>query len=246
MSTGGTTNILYISEAFSSENSPDYQYVLRVNTTRPVLGISRAREQLVLAAISSYPWAPLVVGVSDQWLLSPFYCDVKDSEADLSAIVSVVADLQSMPIKHVNQQLYIDYEALWDSYRRVIVKEANDDKQQRWHLLLDTVKKAFDQLPVVANVWTHHDLHPGNVVTNGKHKILLDWEYAGIGSPWVDAYGLNQYWHVPREVLHQTLAVFAVLTPDEMETGLGLTNQWLTALDTLWREVNNIESGLGG
>lgn len=232
----GTTNHIYVSEGLSDT------CVLRVNTSASVLGVNRGREEQVLAAIQGYAWAPVVIAITKEWLLSPLYDEA--STHDPMSIVAIVAELQRLPEPEDSSSLIIDYHGLWRSYQEKI-EQAPLSQQKRWLPLLHKTQALFNQLPPLDYVWTHHDLHPGNIVashqTANLQAVLLDWEYAGIGSAWVDACGLHQHWGISAGILCKELPAFRGLSASMVKEGVDATQHWLVALEAMWQAVNGLD-----
>lgn len=171
---------------------------LRVNAgPNDAFGVSRMAEQQVLALIEGYEWAPDVMAcnVDEGWCLTVYHGEA------VAALHSNYGQ-KSLPAAAINQQLFkalgdmariitgprFDYEQLIERYHQRLSLLTAPSSPCRVQAQLDELSNL---LPTFANTrpgLVHHDLHPGNLcwMEHQQRLVIIDWEYAGIGIPWLD------------------------------------------------------------
>ncbi len=230
----GTTNRLY------TGNYQDQAVVLRLDTEKQVLGVCRQREEKVLNLIGTKAWAPAVFQqqLPDKnqlgWLLMKRYTTLDDAPiADLHAqILACVSDWQQ-----ITSIPAYDYQALWDAYQQKI---DDLDNSLQAKLLLNSVSTLMQELNTTADVelcLVHHDLHKGNLLSNAEQLVIIDWEYAGLGSPWLDAAALVAEFSIPHLAI-ATLPAFRDVDSETFECAIHLALQINRQLSQLWYEVS--------
>ncbi|BBB30382.1 phosphotransferase [Neptunomonas japonica] len=230
----GTTNQLY------TGNYQGQAVVLRLDTTRQVLGVCRQREEKVLSLLGTKAWAPEVFQqklpdeTQSGWLLMKRYTTLDDAPiADLHAqILACVSDWQqirSMPT--------YDYQALWDAYQQKI----NDlDNTLQAQALLSSVCALMLELNITAKVelcLVHHDLHKRNLLNNVGQLVVIDWEYAGLGNPWLDAAALVTEFSIPHLEI-ASLPAFRDVDSKAFECAINIALQVNRQLSLLWYELS--------
>jgi thiamine kinase len=207
-------------------------------------GVSFAREIKVLKAIREYPWAPrLLAADSEAGLqLFPRYAAILDNlplsttpatllnsfiPAFPSTILELLADLQS--IRSVPaldyQNLQLDYAERLAPYPQAIS-------------LLRDLAELVARLPADRQCLVHHDLHPGNLLVTslscGKRSIkLIDWEYAGLGNPWLDMAAACCHWSLVVTDC-TSLPAAAGMSRQDVITALATATQVNDLLARLW------------
>ncbi len=228
----GTTNQLY------SGSYQGQQVVLRLNTEKQVLGVCRQREEAILDLIRDKAWVPDVIQLKtpDQnqpgWLLLKRYAALESTSiADLHGqILARVAECQ-----HIKDLPLFDYLALWSAYQQKIDDLGDTPKAQ---VLLDSIRALMVELSNTARVefcLVHHDLHPGNLLSNEGQLIVIDWEYAGGGVPWLDAAALVTEFSIPSQAV-ATLPAFRHTDSESFERGINIAQQINLQLCQLWYE----------
>lgn len=234
----GTTNQLY---------TGSYQkqaLVLRLDTAKQMLGVCRQREEKILSLIATNTWAPVVLQqqLPDEnqpgWLLLKRYSTLDDAPiADLHAqILACVSDWQQIR----NIPLY-DYQALWDAYQEKIDDLDNAPQAQA---LLSSIRALMLKLNIAAEVESclvHHDLHKGNLLSNEGQLVVIDWEYAGLGNPWLDAAALVAEFSIPPLAI-AALPAFRLLDLQTFECGINIAQQVRQQLNQLWYELSGHSS----
>jgi thiamine kinase len=97
--------------------------------------------------------------------------------------------------------------------------------------LLEKLCKAVASWPALTQL-THHDLHAGNLLLENGQWVLLDWEYAAPGNPWIDAAALDR-WLILSDTEKSQLAAALPELPgaDPWQEMMA----WLEGLDQLWQ-----------
>lgn len=215
--------------------------VLRLNAPDSVaFGVDRQREAEILKLIGGNSWAPDVVMNDPQadWLLMNWHGDRLSAplaESEQRLLLDSVVQWQT--IRSDSAELQIDYRALFDAFRPQ-VKDL--PMEQPLLTLIDGALRALDSLPNVESVLTHHDLHPGNLCSDGGRQVVVDWEYGAIGNPWFDLAALNHHCGIEVEQLSMLPAV-ASLELGELQRGLRRAVWLLQVLETLWYWVRGLK-----
>lgn len=228
----GTTNQLY------SGCYQEQPVVLRLNTAKQVLGVCRQREEKVLNRTRGKAWAPDILQkqmpdkIQPGWLLMKRYAALNDAPiADLHVrLLACVSDWQQ--IKDVP---LFDYPALWRAYQQKIAELRHVTNAQ---MLLDSIRILMCELndsARVENCLVHHDLHPGNLLSNAGQLIIIDWEYAGLGMPWLDAAALLTEFSMPMQSV-AALPAFRYIDLKTFECGINTAQQINQQLSQLWYE----------
>lgn len=217
----GTANQLYRLE------TGEQDLVWRAFSQPPAPGVDRHREQRIMSALQEHHWMPQVLVWHQQGVLMPCY-SLTDAApealtaSDRAALLQILIVLWRTP---VNETPY-DYPALIRSY----AAQAPDIPALQQ--MADRLNAGCQQWPQATPRLIHSDLHPGNVWRCNGDWLLLDWEYAAPGNPWLDAVNLDRWLHwTPQEKVQLApwLAPWAV--PGD---AWGHYHQWLDDLDALW------------
>lgn len=228
----GTTNQLY------SGCYQEQSVVLRINTGKQVPGVCRLREEKVLQLIGGNVWAPeiLHLQIADQnqsgWLLMKQYVTLDDTPiVDLhSRILACIADWQQ-----IKGLPLFDYQGLWNDYQQNIDDLGGSRQAQGLLNSIRVLMSKLDDIPQVKSCLVHHDLHPGNLMDAAGQLIVIDWEYAGLGTPWLDAAALLTEFSVPLSSV-ATLPVFRHLDSETFARGVTIALQINQQLNQLWYE----------
>ncbi|SFG10982.1 phosphotransferase [Neptunomonas qingdaonensis] len=229
----GTTNQLY---------SGWYQYqsvVLRLNTEKQVLGVCRQREEKVLHLIDAKSWAPDVVQqqMPDKnqpgWLLMKRYAALGDAPIDdlHDQILNCIFECQQ-----IKDLPLINYSALWNSYQQKIDELAKASQAQ---MLLDSIRVLMCELNDIAWIeacLVHHDLHKGNLLSSAGQLIVIDWEYAGLGTPWLDAAALVTEFSAPLQAV-AALPAFRHIDVKTFDHAISIAQRINQQLNRLWYEL---------
>lgn len=223
----GTSN-----ELFEAEN-----LVLRLNAPGSIsFGVDRTKEKLVLQRILGQPWAAKIIHnqVDHGWLImersgnslvdQPWNFHLE------SLLFSIMKDFQNI----VSIPSF-DFHSLFQSYR---TKAENNPSL----FSIEQVEELIwlhAQLPRTRQCLCHHDLHPGNFCMNGEQLVVLDWEYAGLGNPWLDiAYVWQQSLLGLDSISNLPLA--DGLSQKQIEVNLERASRFNTQLETCWYQVRRL------
>lgn len=241
----GTSNQLYTAVVSG------VGYVLRINAGNQfAYGVDRLREQSVLKYISRYEWSPTIIenNVDQGWCLMLHHGNASlEGEGIGLKLMQHIIQLQSSafvenhgashglsPDENLSGAFGIPYQSLLLEYFELFNTSNVPDPVKT---LTQAVLQKIGMLPPVKMAVVHHDLHRGNVclqqTKEGVELVIIDWEYAGWGSPWFDIAALHCEFGVSKELLQQ-MPIFKGLTMAEFEQGL-IQSQWLNnSLENLW------------
>jgi len=234
----GSSNTLY----YSQDKSCDY--VLRINAdVEDAFGVDRYREQGVLKLIAGQPWAVNVLdnNIDAGFCLMQKYKELTDhyDEARLAqqmvTFLNKLHQLSFMVPSKLQKQLAFDYDQLLGNYLHVF-KQTQVNKEA--FLLISALREGFKQLPKIEQTLVHQDLHRKNVClkSNGNTEqsiVIIDWEYGGWASPWLDISALQQCFSVNEQNL-QKLTVLAGLSTQQLVIGCEIAKLINEALACLW------------
>jgi len=241
----GSSNTLFRGEDESNN------LVVRVNApARLTPGVDRNREATLLNLISKHDWSPSVIEnqVEQGWCAMHCYqpfIEKELSEQQTSQVLKAISDLQLIDHQLVSEQqnLVIKYEALWNTLYLPEAKKRNHQQALAW---IDQIKQLLKDLPAVSSCFVHHDLHLGNLAIDHsqppENVILLDWEYGGIGNPWIDAATLKSMLAITEREIAQ-LPAFKHLTWDDFSHGLTLAVMLIDTINKIWywlRDPDNL------
>ncbi|WP_293268520.1 phosphotransferase [Neptunomonas sp.] len=230
----GTTNQLY------TGSYQEQAVVLRVNAEQQVLGVCRKREEKVLNQIGSESWAPVIFQqelpdeTQSGWLLMQRYTTVDSTpvaelRAQILGCVSGFQSIKSLPV--------YDYHALWNAYQEKIDDLDNSSQAQ---VLLNSIRALMLELNTIVAVeccLVHHDLHKGNLLSSAGQLIIIDWEYAGLGTPWLDAAALvSEFLVSPKAVA--ALPAFRNIDSETFEHGINTALHINKLLNQLWHGLS--------
>lgn len=202
--------------------------VWRLNSSRAIPGIDRRRESVVLSALQRRaPWVPELRAWDEQGcLLTLIHGQVGTGREPFKPLLSVLALLQQ-----IREVPPLDYSDLLRRYRQRLGGDA------RWRAELDTLEEYLARLPSV-HCLVHHDLHPGNTLwqdltSSPRLSGLIDWEYAGLGNPWLDMAMVQRHWRVPASKFAE-LPVAEGLEGETLQRYLQQADRCNRALEALW------------
>ncbi len=199
-------------------------------------GADRNMEFEVLEAIRGYGWAPEVVHFSRQqgWCLMLHHgCsldqfsggqDLKEPLDYGQMLLQAVKEMQG-----INQVPLFNYTELFERYRRRFRRTGNRENLGQ----VNELAEWLEQLPKAPLTLVHHDLHQGNFCLNHGRLVILDWEYAGLGNPWLDMATLLR--HHPLELEQIAgLPVCKDYRPEQVRSYLTVADKLNQQLESLW------------
>ncbi len=178
------------------------------------------------------------------WCYLKDYGDQPEAAIEKAAkhqLLEIITELQKIPVTATD--LNFEFGAIWSTYEQIVSdNQDNPLKQQACIALsneLNETKRLQQQLPTTPKVLGHQDLHLGNLTLDGTQLILLDWEYAGICQPWLDAAGLiSKFSYTPAEV--NQLPAFQHLNSQSFATAIDIAQRFNNQLEVLWLQAREI------
>ena len=240
----GSSNTLFRGE------DGHHELVVRINAPSQLTpSVNRNREATLLTIIAKYPWSPHVIEnqLEQGWCAMQCYQPFTEealSEQQKSQIITAIRELQLIdtPLASEQQNLVIQYETLWNT---LYLPEAKKRNHQQALLWIATIKQLLKELPTVKTCFVHHDLHLGNLAIDQTQSperiILLDWEYGGIGNPWIDAATLKSLLAIEDQDIAQ-LPAFKHLTPDSFANGLLQAVELIDTISNIWYWLRDPDS----
>lgn len=209
--------------------SPVGKLVWRQFGTAP--GVDHQRETKLLNCLQNKAWVPRLLLIADDLgVLMRLAEGEHPKAAELSStarqrLINLALELWQNPCPIAPQ----NYPQLLNSYWQLA-----GSKTAHQPLLKQLIYESL-RWPTRCYRLTHHDLHAGNLLLNNDNWVLLDWEYAALGNPWLDAVSLDRFMHLTQEEKAQLEAVLpplAVYTNPWRSLG-----RWLADLDLLWKQA---------
>ncbi len=142
------------------------------------LGVNRLREKAVLEAIEGQAWAPTVLSITNEWLLTEWeegQVPASGSETDLEWLAGALRSVHSIAVSATPLNVAHQIEHL---------QEQGPPLESAIASALRAHCEAY-RLPRSLAL-CHHDWHPGNLVVSDDRWVLLDWEFAALGDPAMD------------------------------------------------------------
>ncbi len=188
--TGGKTNHNILVE------DQGRTYVVRLGDDIPVHGIMRWNELAICRAAHAAGLAPAVHYAAPGVLVLD-YVDAVPMIAGEGLSNSVIVDLGVL-LKRVHREVlphvagpilgFWVFHVIRD-YGRFLREKSSPHRA----MLPDLLRQAEELEKLIGPVTVslcHNDLLPGNILRSGERFWLIDWEYAGLGSPLFDLGGL--------------------------------------------------------
>jgi len=214
-------------------------------------GVSISRESSILKTISSNDWAPQIIDRASDgtWTLMQDYGPSLDKWGQCrqeynNALLKITDEYFRIPPPN-NHCWNMDYSLLFAQYITFFKGQSEQrlSKAEKTALISLTERLIgnIDALPHCPPTLVHHDFHPGNICM-GKYGLkVLDWEYAALGNPWLDAANLVSHFNVTESEVQQ-LQPFAQFTNQTVTKGLRKSNQIMRDLELIWKQHQNLRS----
>ena len=199
--------------------SGEFKAVVRINSVNGAsLGIDRQREGLILELLQPTGAVPKVLFQSDEVLVSVFHEGRPWSDEDsrsaeqATALNLLLQRVHAVKVPQLQRRNYVQYcQAYIDQLGSAFAIEG----LQQTILTAAAAIDAADWPAVIC----HHDLVPENILVSEDGPIVLDWEYAALGHPALDAlrlYGTDQPSNYVQlgldpEILSESLKPLAIL-----------------------------------
>ena len=211
-------------------------YILRINaSTEFAYGVCREREASVLDLIKGQPWAPNIIEYNSElgWCLmqdhgASLQIDKGHEQTLLTMLNNMHQFSASVSVAEANN-ISFDYQQLFAGYHRLL---SGSDSNALALALCKELAIGINKLPDVRQVLMHQDLHPHNVCV-GTGMVMIDWEYAGWGGPWLDTAALNHAFNIPEQKLRQ-LSIYQTLDDWQFKRGLNQALAINSAISCIW------------
>ena len=201
----------------------------------PPPGVDLDRESRVLERLTGIERVlqPRLIDIELGLLLMPDYGealsrDQLDAEKTQD-IISLINKLHS-----ITDVCSIDYPGLFKQYRYHFQQSAPGLVQ-----LVNETESALARLPDIGECLVHHDLHSGNLLWNPELH-LIDWEYAGLGNPWLDYATLTRDLGLKLEHLRKFERLSA-LSDTELQQGVALAIEVVDRIEAIWQRYVALE-----
>jgi thiamine kinase len=206
-------------------------WVWRQFSTAP--GVDRAREAALMQAAASYPWMPPVAVWHEQGMLMPWLAGehLSTLTAEQRAVLlEFCLGLWAQPRQQFSQWNYVELVTMYAN----LAGSAHSDLAER-------LRQEAAQWPQAEPCWVHHDLHAGNLLWHDTGCWVLDWEFAGLGNPWLDAVSLDRWVHWQPE---EWARLEPYLAPWSWRDAQAYAD-WLSGLETLWYAALGADGAFG-
>jgi thiamine kinase len=178
---GGQTNRSFLVA------SGEFKAVVRINAMNGIsLGIDRQREALILTLLQPTGAVPKVYLHTDKVLVSAFHEgrpwrdeDSRSAERR-TELNQLLQRIQAIEVTSLERRNYVQY---CQAYINQLGSAFAIEGLQQTILTAAAAIDAGDWPAVIC----HHDLVPENILVTEGGPIILDWEYAALGHPALDA-----------------------------------------------------------
>jgi len=225
-------------------------YVARFGRDFPFHHVSRRREAAASRAAEAVGLAPRIHYVGDGVLVSAFIegrtLTARDLRERLAAIVALIRR------GHLEMRAAIRGEAgaFWVFH---VIRDYADalraaDRAGPELTELMDFAAALEAMQVpMPLVFGHHDLLPGNFLDDGRRLWLIDWEYAGFGTPMFDLANLADNADYDDELQTRLLTLYFNRSPDESTRRAFEAMKLASALrEMLWAMVSELHLAAPG
>jgi len=229
----GTSNRLYKARVTPESlelvrgNCTDTHWILRWHADEQVsFGVDRTLEQEVLMSIDGNSWSPDLIYLDPQgrFIVLPLYQNASEP-LSLYSIKPILAQFQT-----ITNVPAMRYSILFQQYRKALANDAEGLE------LLAKLLHLFQALPDKNHSLVHHDLHLGNMVFEGSQLKIIDWEYAGLGCPWLDLAAVASFCELTYQDI-QELPVGHGLTKQNIVKWMKIATAFNQILAKLWYRV---------
>ena len=215
--TGGRTNRSFL------VGSGEVKAVVRINAPNSVsLGIDRQRERLILERLAPTDAVPKVLFYADNVLVTTFHegrlWTDEDSRSgrQIALLNRLLLRIQAVEVSQLPRRNYVAYcQAYIDQLDSAFATKG----LQQTILTAAAAIDAADWRGVIC----HHDLVAENILVTEGGLIVLDWEYAAVGHPALDALRF-----------HRTDRPFSCVNSELDRESLKQLTILLRGMDDLW------------
>lgn len=209
-----------------------HHHVLRVEPDEALApGVDHAREQVILDRIQRFTWAPSVqVNCPAMGVIMMSHAGLVNEVAsiDLARVCQALSDVHT-----IDDVPRLHYAELFQQYRNALAHEG-------FRQLIDDTELTLSCLPDIGECLVHHDLHEGNLCWHNGWLTIIDWEYAGLGNPWLDYAVLARDLQADRSTL-QGFSRLKSLSESEFNQGIAAAIGVVDQLETIWHHYQQIK-----
>ena len=225
-------------------------FVARFGRDFPFHHVSRRREAAASRAAEAVGLAPRIHYVGDGVLVSAFIegrtLAASDLREKLAAIVALIRR------GHLEMRAAIRGEAGAFWVFHVIrdyadaLRAADRGGPELTEMIEFAAALEAMQVPLPL-VFGHHDLLPGNFLDDGRRLWLIDWEYAGFGTPMFDLANLADNADYDDELETRLLTLYFDRSPDEATRRAFTAMKLASSLrEMLWAMVSELHLAAPG
>ena len=241
---GGITNVNFR----VTDDSGDY--VVRIGDDIPVHHISRAGELAASIAAHAAGVSPPVIHQGSRALVIGFVQGRTMTPADFQhgalrhQAVDLIARAHRMMPEHLRgaAQVFWVFHVLRDYAARLVAE--SHPRAAQLPALMDQARDLERAAQPIDMVFGHNDLLAGNFIHDGARLWLIDWDYAGWGSPLFDLGGFaaNMGLTPPQET--QMLAQYFGAVPADLPRRYAAMKAAAALREALWAMVSQHHSTL--
>ncbi len=241
---GGITNVNFR----VTDDSGDY--VVRIGDDIPVHHISRAGELSASIAAHAAGVSPPVIHHAPRVLVIGFIHGRTMTAADFQddTLRHQAIDLIARAHRDIPQHLRGPAQAFWvfhvlRDYAARLISESRSNTSDL-PLLLDQARLLETALGPIDMVFGHNDLLAGNFIHDGARLWLIDWDYAGWGSPLFDLGGFAANMGLTPAQETAMLAQYFGAVPQGLPRSYAAMKAAAALREALWARVSQIHSAL--
>jgi thiamine kinase-like enzyme len=226
-------------------------YVARIGRDFPFHHVSRAHEADACRAAAELGLSPAIRHVGEGALVCDYIEGRTLASGDLSAAIAPIVAL--LRRAHVEMRAQVrgpaamfwvfhvirDYARTLRAGGHAVAAELSD-----YAALASELEAAQIPMPIV---FGHHDLLPGNFIDDGNRLWLIDWEYAGFGTPMFDLANLAAHGEYDAGLEDRLLTLYFGAAPDAATRRAFEAMKLASALrEMLWAMVSQLHLAAPG
>ncbi|MEO6394887.1 MAG: phosphotransferase [Devosia sp.] len=235
---GGLSNLSYLATDRSGK------YVVRIARDFPFHQVYREREVVTARAAHAAGFAPELVHAEPGLMVSRYVegraLTAPEVRAGLPQIANLLARFHRDMPAHIGDSRFAFQPARANrDYLDLLDGHLNAGELNRWRTLNDEMAAAAQlDLPTI---FGHHDLLAANFIDDGTRLWLIDYEYAGFGTPMFDLANLSSNAAFSADESRQLLEAYFGKRPDAAMLRAHAAMQCVSLLrEMLWSHVSAI------
>lgn len=214
--------------------------VLRINAKNSrIMGLDRVNEGVVLEHAALAGIGPEIIYCAPkQGLLVTRYVagghwslEEAQTQRNIERLSQTLKQLHRLPAVEKKLIPEVVCERYWDAVKAqfVIIPQRFMSLRQTMDQLMH---RALSDYP--EKVLCHNDLLLGNIIDNGEHLVLLDWEYAAMGDPFFDLAVIVHNQQFDERQLQQLLECYVGYVDKSVTTHFLYSYAIYIYIDMLW------------